>query len=104
AAASLLEPTSGRAEVRERGGRFPHRGARRMRRGRGRGRDDRGPSVQPTGQSIQPGQERESARDTHRERTVSAQSSTQISIADLLKEGQEIIVQIAKEPLGQKGA
>ena len=28
----------------------------------------------------------------------------QISIADLLKEGQEIIVQIAKEPLGQKGA
>ena len=26
------------------------------------------------------------------------------SIADLLKEGQEIIVQIAKEPLGQKGA
>ena len=28
----------------------------------------------------------------------------QPSIADLLKEGQEIIVQIAKEPLGQKGA
>ena len=26
------------------------------------------------------------------------------SITDLLKEGQEIIVQIAKEPLGQKGA
>ena len=26
------------------------------------------------------------------------------SISDLLKEGQEIIVQIAKEPLGQKGA
>src|SRR5204862_4401994 len=28
----------------------------------------------------------------------------QPSISDLLKEGQEIIVQIAKEPLGQKGA
>jgi ribonuclease G len=28
----------------------------------------------------------------------------QVSITDLLKEGQEIIVQIAKEPLGQKGA
>ena len=27
-----------------------------------------------------------------------------ISISELLKEGQEIIVQIAKEPLGQKGA
>src|SRR5437879_8391761 len=26
------------------------------------------------------------------------------SITDLLKEGQEILVQIAKEPLGQKGA
>src|SRR5207253_7612279 len=33
-----------------------------------------------------------------RERTPAA------SITDLLKEGQEILVQIAKEPLGQKGA
>ena len=30
--------------------------------------------------------------------------SAPASISDLLKEGQEIIVQIAKEPLGQKGA
>ena len=40
----------------------------------------------------------------NRERVVTAQTSTTLSIADLVKEGQEIIVQIAKEPLGQKGA
>ena len=32
------------------------------------------------------------------------QRESQPTISDLLKEGQEIIVQIAKEPLGQKGA
>ncbi|MEP6961087.1 MAG: Rne/Rng family ribonuclease, partial [Acidobacteriota bacterium] len=37
-------------------------------------------------------------------RQISAQVREQVSIADLLKQGQEIIVQIAKEPLGQKGA
>jgi ribonuclease G len=35
---------------------------------------------------------------------VSRPNDGQPSISDLLKEGQEIIVQIAKEPLGQKGA
>ena len=38
------------------------------------------------------------------ERHVSRPNSPAVSISDLLKEGQEIIVQIAKEPLGQKGA
>src|SRR5208283_5084187 len=38
------------------------------------------------------------------ERHVSRPNSPGVSISDLLKEGQEIIVQIAKEPLGQKGA
>jgi len=33
-----------------------------------------------------------------------AEKTTAPSISDLLREGQEIIVQIAKEPLGQKGA
>ena len=37
-------------------------------------------------------------------RPVTRPVSGQPSITDLLKEGQEIIVQIAKEPLGQKGA
>ena len=86
------EPESGTAEVRERSGRFPHRVSRRMRR-RQRG----GP---------------ESREHTHEhrdprpmaDRAVTRPAGQQISISDVLKEGQEIIVQIAKEPLGQKGA
>ena len=35
---------------------------------------------------------------------VRPEKSAAPSISDLLREGQEIIVQIAKEPLGQKGA
>ena len=38
------------------------------------------------------------------QQVVSRPAQGQPSITDLLKEGQEIIVQIAKEPLGQKGA
>jgi ribonuclease G len=102
------DPASGAAAVRERGGRYPHRVSRRMRRRGGRGggpdqqRDQRGPDRGP-----------DRAAGTDRERTVSRPtspagsplpSSGQPSISDLVKEGQEIIVQIAKEPLGQKGA
>ncbi len=36
--------------------------------------------------------------------SASAERTGQPSISELLKEGQEILVQIAKEPLGQKGA
>jgi ribonuclease G len=118
------EPSSGTAEVRERGGRFPHRVSRRNRRRGGRGGDgrpdNRGPREQGSvEQAARPPREqgpeqRESQREPRgprpegdrprgRERVLSAQVQ-QISIADLLKEGQEIIVQIAKEPLGQKGA
>ncbi len=86
------EPDSGTAAVRERGGRYPHRVSRRMRR-RGRGGQDRS------------GQDREHRGPASTERTVTRPAAgQQVSIADLLKEGQEIIVQIAKEPLGQKGA
>jgi ribonuclease G len=109
------EPASGTAEVRERGGRFPHRvSSRRNRRRGGRGGDrpdNRGPREQtaepreqreprPEGE---PREQRPGGDRPRRERVLSAQVQ-QISIADLLKEGQEIIVQIAKEPLGQKGA
>ncbi|MBZ5675835.1 MAG: Rne/Rng family ribonuclease [Acidobacteriia bacterium] len=109
------EPASGTAEVRERGGRFPHRVSRRNRRRGGRGGDrpdNRGPrehgTAEQTARAPRPeGEERgprpEGERPRGRERVLSAQVQ-QISIADLLKEGQEIIVQIAKEPLGQKGA
>ncbi|MCU1339855.1 MAG: ribonuclease, Rne/Rng family [Bryobacterales bacterium] len=114
-ATAAAEPASGSAEVRERGGRFPHRISRRMRRRGGRGPDNRGAESrgpreqeQPRGpreadQRDQRGARPEGDRSHGRERTVSAPVQG-LSIADLLKEGQEIIVQIAKEPLGQKGA
>ena len=118
--AEPAEPESGSATVRERGGRYPHRGvSRRMRRRRGPGDQNREPHRdqprdQPKDQpKDQPrDQFREQPRDQNREqnrgpaaeRTVSRPMGPQISISDILKEGQEIIVQIAKEPLGQKGA
>ncbi len=122
-AGATTEPVSGTAEVRERGGRFPHRVSRRNRRRGGRGGDrpdnrgprEQGPREQSTAeQAARPPREQgpeqrergprpEGDRPHGRERILSAQVQ-QISIADLLKEGQEIIVQIAKEPLGQKGA
>jgi ribonuclease G len=86
------ETPAAAAEVRDRGGRYPHRVSRRMRR-RGRGgalpesRDREGPRPQAAP-----------------ERVVARPAQGAPSISDLLKEGQEIIVQIAKEPLGQKGA
>jgi ribonuclease G len=46
---------------------------------------------------------REGRREERRERPQ-RESRPMPNISDLLKEGQEIIVQIAKEPLGQKGA
>src|ERR1700724_2402984 len=46
----------------------------------------------------------EQPRQERQERTVSRPNQGQPSISDLLKEGQEIIVQIAKEPLGPKSA
>src|SRR5262249_13199811 len=84
-------PPEREASVRERpyGQRYLHRGSRRMRRRGGRDfRDRRGPE---TAQA--PAAETAPARD-----------GGAASITDLLKEGQEIIVQIAKEPLGKKGA
>ncbi len=104
------EPESGTAEVRERGGRYPHRGSRRLR------RRSRGPQGRPHEQAVEGQAAPESRLEAgpepgpgpSQERTVSRPASpppsSQPSISDLLKEGQEIIVQIAKEPLGQKGA
>jgi ribonuclease G len=138
------EPESGAAEVRERGGRYPHRVSRRgRRRPRGGPQEGRPEDARPQEGRTQEGRTQESRTQESRaqesrtqesrpqeggradvrgeapappqpqERTVarpaghspsSAQASGQPSISDLLKEGQEIIVQIAKEPLGQKGA
>src|SRR5262249_32943228 len=107
AASGEAQPESGSAEVRERGGRLPHRVSRRSRRRRGGDRPDRG--GERGGEARSPearGSETRSERpQEHRsERTISRPNTQPVSISDLLKEGQEIIVQIAKEPLGQKGA
>jgi ribonuclease G len=122
---------SGSASVRERGGRFPHRVSRRRRRGRPQGppgeRREPGAAEAPRNElnangaesngsaprEDQPHQERGERPERSdraererpdRERMVSRPNQGQPSISDLLKEGQEIIVQIAKEPLGPKGA
>jgi ribonuclease G len=108
--AAPVEPESGAAEVRERGGRYPHRVSRRgRRRPRGGPQDGRPQDGKPDvpGEAIAPPpQERTVSRPSGRGPSpqASTQSSGLPSISDLLKEGQEIIVQIAKEPLGQKGA
>src|SRR6202167_4104562 len=104
-------PTSLTATLREQGGRYPHRLSRRMRR---RGRPDGADSQQAgqappqVGQVLPPAtrkpEPRPEARQVARPEPVRPEKSAAPSISDLLREGQEIIVQIAKEPLGQKGA
>jgi ribonuclease G len=105
---TAAEAESGTAAVRERGGRYPHRVSRRPRR-RGRGGAQGQPEPSRGDQERgEPGREPGGRGPERQERTVSRPVSRpnegQPSISDLLKEGQEIIVQIAKEPLGQKGA
>ena len=99
------------AEVREQGGRYPHRMTRRMRRKMRGGpqgerpergeRGERGPRSEAAGPAPAEGgfSRQEQTRTASR-----PERGPMPSITDLLKEGQEIIVQIAKEPLGQKGA
>jgi ribonuclease G len=111
------------ASVRERGGRYPHRASRRTRRkmrggGQPEGRENRETSREASGRET-PARETTPRETSAREApaTVTAPAPArpepraarpaekeQPSITELLKEGQEIIVQIAKEPLGQKGA
>ena len=106
-------PTSLTATLREQGQnpRFlQHRNSRRMRRRGGRdnrdNRDNR--EGRPAGEPRPPqGEARPLPEPGPRPevRTAPRPEKTGVpSISDLLKEGQEIIVQIAKEPLGQKGA
>jgi ribonuclease G len=100
-------PTSLTAALREQGARYPHRVSRRSRR---RGRDRERPPLAgeaPRPYTAAPPEARvqeagprpgPAAADLRPEKAAGP------SITDLLKEGQEIIVQIAKEPLGHKGA
>ena len=107
-------PTSLTATLREQGPRYLHRVSRRMRR---RGRDSRDPREGrgPDGREPREGrgpaapaeprvQELRTAAPPSAPPPARSEKAAAPSIADLLREGQEIIVQIAKEPLGQKGA
>ena len=108
-AAPEAEPSQGQpqtAQLREPGGRYMHRMPRRMR------RKMRGPSFSET--RPESGRRGEAPAAASAEPAISRAETSrtvarpdrpaQASITELLKEGQEIIVQIAKEPLGQKGA
>jgi ribonuclease G len=97
-------PQSLTATLREQGGRFMHRSSRRLRRrgqggpgGEGERREDARPPAEPRADApFRPDSRPVSRPEKDR--------PAQPSIAELLKEGQEILVQVAKEPLGQKGA
>lgn len=82
-----------RADVRGASTRYPHRLSRRMR------RKMRNATGEETREN--PGEARPAAP---RAEEAEPAAKAAPSITDLLKEGQEILVQIAKEPLGQKGA
>jgi ribonuclease G len=92
------QPASLTAALREQGQRYPHRASRRMRR-RMR-QEDPAPGAGAPAPAAAP--ETREVRAEHQPDVLPERP--QPSISDLLREGQEIIVQIAKEPLGQKGA
>jgi ribonuclease G len=93
-------PASLTATLREQGPRYQHRVSRRMRRRGGRDRNP-APGEAPRPQEARPEQRTAAAPRTSEGRPEKGAGA---SISDLLRSGQEIIVQIAKEPLGQKGA
>jgi ribonuclease G len=98
-------PTSLTAALREQGPRYQHRVSRRMRRkGRDRSANGEAQAAVRTEQT-QEFQRNGEARNGPRPAAGDGRpEKANPSISDLLREGQEIIVQIAKEPLGQKGA
>ncbi len=95
---------------------YQQRSSRRMRRRRGGNRfsqqnaGDSAAAAPPisgglgTAMAVQPEVRSESPRQVSDERPAERPERVMPSISELLKPGQEIIVQIAKEPLGQKGA
>ncbi len=87
-------PAAASAGLRERGQRYLHRVSRRTR------RKQRGSAPMETRGAAPAAPEVTVPRAEAAERSEKAAPS----IADLLREGQEVLVQVAKEPLGQKGA
>ena len=103
-------PTSLTATLREQGPRFLHRMSRRMRRRMRAGNAAPADAARPADAPREvraPEPRTESRQESRQEASRPAarpDKSGPPSITDLLREGQEILVQIAKEPLGQKGA
>jgi Rne/Rng family ribonuclease len=99
-------PTSLTATLREQGPRFLHRMSRRMRRkmrgGEPAPAEGQTPAARP--REVRAPEVRSEIRPEAARVPARPEKSAAPSISDLLREGQEIIVQIAKEPLGQKGA
>ena len=100
-------PTSLTATLREQGPRYLHRMSRRMRRKMRAGGAPPGAMERPGENAREvraPEVRTEAKAEPPRAQAARPEKSGQPSISDLLRERQEIIVQIAKEPLGQKGA
>ena len=84
-----------------------NRNRKRRRRGRNNGRqqDDRPPGPRKT--SVPNGATRPGPRDIGRDRrnrALASRTSRAIPITEVVKEGDEVIVQVSKEPIGTKGA
>ncbi len=84
-----------------------NRNRKRRRRGRsnGRQRDEQRPDVRKAGADRVAGRPggREVGRD-RRNRIIASRTSRAIPITEVVKEGDEVIVQVSKEPIGTKGA
>ena len=105
----VRQPQSLTAVLRDRdnSARFQQRSGRRVRR-RGRGGQDRerrdeNPQQRPPAVEAAPAAAAV-VTPVPQAKTIAREKAPIPSITDLLKEGQEILVQIAKEPMGQKGA
>ncbi len=92
------QPDSARVRDRSGSSRNLQRRGRRGRRRGGRGRDNRQPV-----QEKEP-QERERRKPMREPMQVSGSNTSEYKITDMLQKGNEILIQIAKEPLGKKGA
>ncbi|HOL71120.1 MAG TPA: Rne/Rng family ribonuclease [Bryobacteraceae bacterium] len=93
-------PISLTATLREQGYRYPHRVSRRARRKMRAALAESEVKEAPARETV----ETEPAPGGKANGQGRHERPPQPSITELLKEGQEILVQIAKEPLGQKGA
>jgi ribonuclease G len=95
-------PVSLTATLREQGYRYMHRVSRRMRRKMRNAGGAEAPAEDPAVPMAAPAEDH--GPKTNGRAQARSDKPAQPSITELLREGQEILVQIAKEPLGQKGA